>query len=45
MKTPCKVYFMRPGKGKTAKMLTARTQDELTALLRIGWTIEEPKKA
>ena len=38
---PCKVYFKR--KDGTCKVLTANTQAELEALLRIGWTTEEPK--
>ena len=38
---PCKVYFLR--KDGTYKVLTANTQKELEALLRIGWTTEEPK--
>lgn len=40
---PCKVYY--PRKDGTVKVLTANTQAELDALLRIGWTLEEPKKA
>lgn len=35
MTFPCKVYYPRP--GNTPKVLTARTQQELEALLRIGW--------
>jgi len=37
MKTPCKVYYPRPGKGQPPKVLTANTPEELKALLRIGW--------
>lgn len=38
---PCKVYW--PREGKPPKVLTARTGDELEALLRIGWKLEPPK--
>lgn len=38
---PRKVYY--PREGKPAKVLTANTQAELDALLRIGWKTEEPK--
>jgi hypothetical protein len=42
MSTPCKVYYARP--GKDPKVLTARTAEELAALLRIGWKTEKPSK-
>ena len=37
-----KVYYPRP--GKTPKVLTANSEKELAALLRIGWSTEVPKK-
>lgn len=36
---PCKVYF--PRKNGTDKVITASTDAELEALLRIGWKLEE----
>ena len=39
----CKVYYLRP--NGTVKELTANTQAELEALIRIGWTVEKPKVA
>ena len=39
-KAPCKVYYQRP--NGTVKELTANTQAELDALLRIGWKTEKP---
>ena len=46
MPVPCKVYYPQEGRrdGKPYKELVARTQDELDALLRIGWTTEKPKQ-
>jgi len=41
MAAPCKVYYVRP--NGTVKVLTANTEDELKALLRIGWSTEKPK--
>jgi len=41
VKAPCKVYFVRP--NGSLKELTANTQTELEALLRIGWSTEKPK--
>ena len=41
MTAPCKVYFPRD-KGPD-KVLTANTEDELAALLRIGWKSEPSK--
>lgn len=54
-RTPVQVYYPRDPKdlrtlasrkagSKPYKSLTARTQDELAALLRIGWTLEPPKE-
>jgi hypothetical protein len=37
---PCKVYY--PREGLPTKVLTARTEAELQALLRLGWKVEEP---
>lgn len=38
-KVPCKVYYPRD-KGQPDKVLTAKDQDELESLLRIGWKLE-----
>jgi len=38
---PKKVYYPREGKPK---VLTANTPQELEALLRIGWTTDDPTK-
>ena len=44
MTVPCKVYYPQQRRdGKTYKELTARTQEELEALLRIGWKTEKPE--
>jgi hypothetical protein len=40
-KTPCKVYY--PRDTGPDKVLTAKDADELDALLRIGWKLEESK--
>ena len=37
-----KVYYPRP--GKTPKVLTANSEKELAALLRIGWSIKNPSE-
>ncbi len=42
MTFPCKVYYLRGG-DKPNKVLTAKDQDELDGLLRIGWKLEETK--
>lgn len=39
---PCKVYHLRKN-GGTDKVLTADTEVELKALLRIGWQLKESK--
>jgi hypothetical protein len=39
---PCKVYY--PRANGEPKELTASTQAELDALLRIGWKTEKPAK-
>ena len=39
---PCKVYYPRP--SKPAKVLTANSDKELAALLRIGWSINNPSE-
>jgi hypothetical protein len=41
-KVPCKVYHPRKN-GGADKVLTANTEAELEALLRIGWKVEESK--
>lgn len=38
---PCKVYYPRP--DGTNKVLTANTEAELEALLRIGWKLGESR--
>ena len=45
MAAPCKVYYPQPNRKdkKPYKELTANTEDELKALLRIGWSTEKPK--
>jgi hypothetical protein len=39
---PCKVYHPHKNGGDD-KVLTANTQEELEALLRIGWKLKESK--
>lgn len=39
---PCKVYYPRTN-GEPDKVLTAKDQDELDGLLRIGWKLEASK--
>lgn len=41
MKFPCKVYYPR-AKGPD-KVLSAKDQDELDGLMRIGWKLEASK--
>jgi len=40
-KFPCKVYY--PRENGPDKVLTAKDQDELDGLLRIGWKLEASK--
>lgn len=42
VKAPCKVYHPRKN-AEPDKVLTADTEEELAALLRIGWKLEESK--
>lgn len=41
MSVPCKVYY--PRKNGPDKVITATTDAELSALLRIGWELEGSK--
>jgi hypothetical protein len=41
MEFPCKVQYVR--EDGSLKTLTAKDQQELDGLLRIGWSIQPPK--